>query len=223
MQGCRKIASHLVPLVDFSLPNVTLPIPSWSSPTNLGSRGLHYKINCSPTRGPDEVFQILVDLKKDDLNLSVKKIQFSLDRTITILGNNNSAGAISSSDCDDSILCDEEEEERIGRSPKKKVNLFKRSASNPSSPIASTSLSSPEPETRHSGGGRTTNNIFLVEKLDLLFDGNGLSSSSIETIVPRQKSLYKYSYGESVRTKFAVVEFALTIKVSTRIELSSCC
>lgn len=62
--------------------------------------------------------------------------------------------------------------------------------------------------------GTTATSILIIESDEGALDGlgNGVDARVLG-LVPKTKSLYRYSVGETMRTKFANVHFTLSIKV----------
>lgn len=242
--GARRIVSHQVPLSRFSdSPHAQiLPSPTWSSSTSGTSfPGLHYSIGTSKAvYAPDDELELDVFTHVDETSShQIKKIQVTLDRHIVVDSPSPSPSGSDEEEVfipdDDTLFLTPEETSRVGRPNTKALSsLFDRSTSSSVRPTPTTSpCSTPSPEVVSYISARTSTSppsrtmtagslpgikTSTVTQI-MVFEENDVPSGvehKIVGVVPRTKSLYRYSIGETLRTKLANVQFRLSIKIHVK-------
>lgn len=211
--------------------------PSWTSPKSV--RGLHYTVSATKNAfGPNDPLALDVYLHRDDPSLTVKKIQFSLDRHLSI-DSSKSASRLGSDDEDVALPADEPlDTPPLSPDPATRHSrvtgnnrlpaLFDRSASRTrkisphrSPPIltrdapsyfAIDSGSSQNGASTSAGCIPTVAQILSLDIDDVPFN----TPSTFTATVPKAKSLYRYSIGETFRTAFATMTFTLSVKLYIR-------
>ena len=220
MQGNRKLVSYQIPLVNYSPPPIHLLIPSWSSPS---LEKLSYHITTSKsTYGPNESLDLILNLKKQDSSLSLKKVIVTLERHLILnpVDHISSASIAAGGESGDETLSSDGEIYRTDSTTpitttntgENRKSLFQRSRVSISP--ESRSLLLPPTSPSVTSKSSTTTTILVIEKKDIVFNNDGTTRVEMGAEVPRCKSIYRYSIGESMSTPSARIEFTLSIKVS---------
>lgn len=225
MQGSRKLTSHQIPLINYSPPpSLPLPLPLWTSPPST-QRRLAYRITPSKSSyAPNELMEISVEFSREDPGLCVRRIVVGLERRVVLSSDGGEERSGSGSEGDEITLSDGEiyrtphQEDTPLLPPTTTKRTFLRSAS-PFRSRASGSAESesrpltPLPSSSSSSIKSAPTSILVMEKEDVIFDHEGMGRLVLGGVVPRSKSVYRYSVGDTFSTKFARVEFLLIVRV----------
>ncbi|KDE04708.1 hypothetical protein MVLG_04847 [Microbotryum lychnidis-dioicae p1A1 Lamole] len=243
MLGDSRIISHQIPLVRYPSPmSSPLPPVTWDSTTTLGApAGLEFTIR-SPTASVLQSDQIAFSLffHTNDTRHQVKKVQFFLDRHMTVdCTMRSSTGSDSDEmqpppDASDAALADEP-----SRQPLRGISsVFRRGSSQGrrSSAVSISPLPSPVYSTQSmdassyvaiasvadtvtpmlspppKGKNSVLTNLIAIDVDNPSFD----EEHQVVAQTPGSASLYRYSVGETMRTNIAQIAFTISAKIFLR-------
>ncbi|KAL8277618.1 hypothetical protein RQP46_010050 [Phenoliferia psychrophenolica] len=209
------------------------PHPSSKPPTPPPHlRGLQYSIEASTgVLGPNDSLQIKLAFHRDDPSILIKKVQVSVDRHIEVdhsavspVGSDDDETLVAMSDEEDlyspSIL--ENESTPSSRSGPKSLNRWRRSPL-PTPPAAAGESGgyfaprtsggmSPENDSPLLSAGRAPVPVLAFELDDVPVGAEVVLAGNL----PQAKSLFRYSVGETMRTKLANVWFTVSVKITVK-------
>ncbi|SCV74764.1 BQ2448_7793 [Microbotryum intermedium] len=243
MLGASRTISYQIPLLRYPSPmSSPLPPVTWDSTTSLGATpGLDFTIRC-PTASvlqSDEIAFFLF-FHSNDARLQVKKVQFSLDRHMTVDCTMPSATGSDSDemqlppDASDVVLADEP-----GRPPLRGISSVFRRGSSFGRRSSAASIS-PLPSPTYSSQTMDASSYFaiasvadtvtpmlspppkgknsvLTNLMTIDFDNPSFDEEHrVAAQTPGSASLYRYSIGETMRTNIAQIAFTISAKIFVR-------
>ncbi|KAI5476301.1 hypothetical protein MNV49_007872 [Pseudohyphozyma bogoriensis] len=245
VSGSRKLVTVPVPIIRFnpSPLQYIVPPPSWSSssPSTPSIKNFHFSISTAKSAyGPGDPIDLTVFLHRDDASIHVKRISVVLNRHVA-LELNPPPSTIESEDDEEiefPLITDEDhahnDPSRTGRASKRRSSFFERSNSvSRESPLPSPTWTAspseadsyftpresllPTPPAEGSTpsprlGARITQPMGTMEISE---PGFGVNISSA-LLIPKTKSLYRYSNGETCKTILATQTFSLNVKIHVK-------
>ncbi|KAM0789717.1 hypothetical protein ACM66B_006574 [Microbotryomycetes sp. NB124-2] len=240
VHGSRQIISHQIPLTQYSAPP-SRPLSPLTWDGGEGLRYSIASSN-DRAIGPGESLDLTCVFTKDDPALSLRKVAISIERRVSVVSANSSPSSSDDEDSsppptgDDlgeswtpagSGSDDETLVPRTGRSSSRGLsNVFKRGGSVGSiagkSPISSPVYVPAQDPGSYFGATPSTSTTVLArpspspttplvvaEAEDVPFN----VENKLGCVFPVPKSIFRYSVGESIKTRLVNVEFVLSIRL----------